>query len=392
MSEIYLDNAATTPMSPKVIDVITDQMKNDFGNASSTYQLGRQARHVIDQARHQIAQAINAQDGEIIFTSGGSESNNTAIFGTAYSRKDIGKKIITTKIEHPSVLNPMKRLEKQGYEVVYLDVDESGHISLDQLKKELTPDTILVSIMAVNNEVGSIMPIQKIGELVADSNAYFHVDAVQGMGSIDLDVKKMKIDFLSVSAHKINGPKFLGFLYENSKITIPDLVLGGEQEMKRRAGTENVPGIAGFGEAVKELMTMGHASLQKKYKHFQDIILNTLDKAGIKYHINGGRGENVSHHVLNLQIDGVSTTVLQTMLDLNGYAVSGGSACTAGSLEPSHVLIACFGADSPRIKESIRISFGRYNTDEEVSRFAKKLAEIAQEKQSSEKQLLSKRK
>ncbi|ARD06851.1 cysteine desulfurase [Lactobacillus amylolyticus] len=385
MSEIYLDNAATTPMSPKVIDVITDQMKNDFGNASSTYQLGRQARHVIDQARHQIAQAINAQDGEIIFTSGGSESNNTAIFGTAYSRKDIGKKIITTKIEHPSVLNPMKRLEKQGYEVVYLDVDESGHISLDQLKKELTPDTILVSIMAVNNEVGSIMPIQKIGELVADSNAYFHVDAVQGMGSIDLDVKKMKIDFLSVSAHKINGPKFLGFLYENSKITIPDLVLGGEQEMKRRAGTENVPGIAGFGEAVKELMTIGHASLQKKYKHFQDIILNTLDKAGIKYHINGGRGENVSHHVLNLQIDGVSTTVLQTMLDLNGYAVSGGSACTAGSLEPSHVLIACFGADSPRIKESIRISFGRYNTDEEVSRFAKKLTEIAQEKQSSEK-------
>lgn len=385
MSEIYLDNAATTPMSPKVIDVITDQMKNDFGNASSTYQLGRQARHVIDQARHQIAQAINAQDGEIIFTSGGSESNNTAIFGTAYSRKDIGKKIITTKIEHPSVLNPMKRLEKQGYEVVYLDVDESGHISLDQLKKELTPDTILVSIIAVNNEVGSIMPIQKIGELVADSNAYFHVDAVQGMGSIDLDVKKMKIDFLSVSAHKINGPKFLGFLYENSKITIPDLILGGEQEMKRRAGTENVPGIAGFGEAVKELMTIGHASLQKKYKHFQDIILNTLDKAGIKYHINGGRGENVSHHVLNLQIDGVPTTVLQTMLDLNGYAVSGGSACTAGSLEPSHVLIACFGADSPRIRESIRISFGRYNTDEEVSRFAKKLAEIAQEKQSSEK-------
>lgn len=385
MSEVYLDNAATTPMSPKVIDVITEQMKNDFGNASSTYQLGREARHAIDIARHQIAESINADDGEIIFTSGGSESNNTAIFGTAYSRQEVGKKIITTKIEHPSVLNPMKRLEKEGYQVVYLDVDETGHISLEQLKQELTPDTILVSIMAVNNEVGSIMPIQQIGELVEKSNAYFHVDAVQGMGSIDLDVKKMKIDFLSVSAHKINGPKFLGFLYENKNITIPDLVLGGEQEMKRRAGTENVPGIAGFGEAVKELMAVGHDNLQKKYQHFQDIILTTLDQVGVNYHINGGRGQAVSHHVLNLQIDGVSTTVLQTMLDLNGYAVSGGSACTAGSLEPSHVLVACFGADSPRIKESIRISFGRYNTDEEVSKFAQKLAEIAHEKQSKSK-------
>ena len=273
MREIYLDNAATTPMSPKVINVITDEMKNDFGNASSTYELGRKARNVIDKARHQIAESINAKDGEIIFTSGGSESNNTAIFGTAYSRKNSGKKIITTKIEHPSVLNPMKRLEQEGYNIVYLDVDETGHISLDQLKKELTPDTILVSTMAVNNEVGSIMPLKEIGELVKDSNAYFHVDNVQGMGTIDIDVKAMHIDLLSVSAHKINGPKFLGFLYENADINIPNLVLGGEQETKRRAGTENVPGIAGFGEAVKELLEIGHESLQEKYAHFKDIIL-----------------------------------------------------------------------------------------------------------------------
>lgn len=384
MSEIYLDNAATTPMSPKVIDVITEEMKNTYGNASSTYQLGRKARRVIDQARHQIASAIGAKDGEIIFTSGGSESNNTAIFGTAYSRKEVGKKIITTKIEHPSVLNPMKRLEEQGYDVVYLDVDETGHISLDQLKKELTPDTILVSIMAVNNEVGSIMPIKEIGKLVAPTNAYFHVDAVQGMGTIDIDVKEMQIDFLSVSAHKINGPKFLGFLYENNDITIPDLVLGGEQEMKRRAGTENVPGIAGFGEAVKELMEIGHDQIQKKYARFQKIIIDELDKEKIRYHINGGVGKNESHHVLNLQIDGVSTTVLQTMLDLSGFAVSGGSACTAGSLEPSHVLIACFGPDSPRVKESIRISFGRYNKDSEIQEFAERLAKLAKEKQNKE--------
>lgn len=372
-------------MSPKVIEVITNEMKNDFGNASSTYELGRKARRVIDQARHQIANSINAKDNEIIFTSGGSESNNTAIFGTAYSRMKIGKHIITTRIEHPSVLNPMKRLEKEGYDVTYLDVDETGHISLSDLKKALTPDTILVSIMAVNNEVGSIMPLKEIGEIVADSNAYFHVDAVQGMGSIDIDVKEMKIDLLSCSAHKINGPKFLGFLYENNALNLPDLVLGGEQEMKRRAGTENVPGIAGFGEAVKELMAIGHAQLQEKYAHFQDLILHELDQEKIKYHINGGRAQNDSHHVLNLQIDGVSTTVLQTMLDLNGYAVSGGSACTAGSLEPSHVLIACFGADSPRIKESIRISFGRYNTDYEVQAFAKTLAKIAKEKQAKNK-------
>lgn len=385
MREIYLDNAATTPMSPKVIDIITDEMKNDFGNASSTYEIGRRARNVVDKARHQIAQSINAKDGEIIFTSGGSESNNTAIFGTAYGRKDIGKKIITTKIEHPSVLNPMKRLEQEGYNVVYLDVDETGHISLDELKKELTPDTILVSIMAVNNEVGSIMPLKEIGDIVKDSNAYFHVDNVQGMGTIDIDVKDMNIDFLSVSAHKINGPKFLGFLYENSDIDIPNLVLGGEQETKRRAGTENVPGIAGFGEAVKELSEIGHDSIQEKYAHFQDIILDALNENNIEYEINGGYGQGFSHHVLNLHFNGVSTISLQTNLDLNGFAVSGGSACTAGSLEPSHVLIACFGADSPRISESIRISFGRYNTDEEVEAFAKKLVEIVQRIQSKNK-------
>ena len=385
MREIYLDNAATTPMSPKVIDVITDEMKNDFGNASSTYELGRKARNVIDRARHQIATSINAKDGEIIFTSGGSESNNTAIFGTAYSRNNIGKKIITTKIEHPSVLNPMKRLEHEGYNVVYLDVDKTGHISLDQLKHELTPETILVSIMAVNNEVGTIMPLKKIGEIVENSNAYFHVDNVQGMGTIDIDVKAMNIDFLSVSAHKINGPKFLGFLYENSDINIPNLVLGGEQETKRRAGTENVPGIAGFGEAVKELSEIGHDSLQKKYAYFQDIILKALNDNHVDYEINGGYGPGYSHHVLNLWIKGVSTTSMQTNLDLNGYAVSGGSACTAGSLEPSHVLIACFGADSPRINESIRISFGRYNTEEEVKSFAQELVKIAKRIQSKNK-------
>lgn len=239
--------------------------------------------------------------------------------------------------------------------------------------------------MAVNNEVGTIMPLKEIGALVKESNAYFHVDNVQGMGTIKIDVKDMNIDFLSVSAHKINGPKFLGFLYENADIDIPNLILGGEQETKRRAGTENVPGIAGFGEAVREVSEIGRDALQKKYAHYQDIILKELDDHQINYEINGGYGPGYSHHVLNLHLNGVSTTSLQTNLDLNGFAVSGGSACTAGSLEPSHVLIACFGENSPRINESIRISFGRYNTDEEIEQFAQELVKIVQRIQSKNK-------
>lgn len=376
MSEIYLDNAATTPMSPKVIKVISEEMKNDFGNASSTYELGRKARRAIDHARSEIARAINAEDNEIVFTSGGSESNNTVIFGVAHSRQKIGRRIITTKIEHPSVLKPMKQLEREGFDVVYLDVDENGRISLADLEKALTPETILVSTMAVNNEIGTINPLSKIGALVAQSNAYFHVDAVQGLGNINIDVKQMKIDLLSTSAHKINGPKFLGFLYENKEIKLPPLIYGGEQETKRRAGTENVPGIAGFGEAVNEIASVDKEALQEKYQDLQKIILNELNNAKIDYQINGGTQEFDSHHILNLRFNGLSTSVIQTNLDLAGVAVSSGSACTAGSVEPSHVLIACFGKNSPRIRESIRISFGRFTTRDEVIVFAKKLVKI----------------
>ena len=376
MTEIYLDNAATTPMSAKVIKVIAEEMKTDFGNASSTYELGRKARHVIDLARQEAAGAINASENEIIFTSGGSESNNTAIFGTAHSRENIGKRIITTKIEHPSVLKPMQQLEKEGYDVIYLDVDADGRISLADLKNALTPQTILVSVMAVNNEVGTINPLTEIGAIVRQSNAYFHVDAVQGLGNINLDVAKMNIDLLSTSAHKINGPKFLGFLYERNSIKLPPLIYGGEQETKRRAGTENVPGIAGFGEAISEIGAIDKNELQANYQKLQKIILNELDQAKIEYQVNGGTKKFDSHHVLNLHFTNVNTTILQTNLDLAGFAVSGGSACTAGTLEPSHVLVACFGKSSPRISESIRISFGRYTTAEEVSAFARQLVKI----------------
>ena len=353
-------------------------MTNDFGNASSQHAFGRKARQVVEAARHQLAETINAEDKEIIFTSGGSESNNTAIFGTARARKKIGKKIITTKVEHPSVLNPMKRLAQEGYEIVYLDVDEAGHINLKDLKRELTPDTILVSVMAVNNEVGSIMPLKEIGELVKDSNAYFHVDDVQGFGNIEIDVKDMNIDLLSTSAHKVNGPKFLGFLYEKNGLNVSNLLLGGEQELKRRPGTENVPGIAGFGVAAQELREMDKKQLQENYRKFQQIILDELDQNKIDYEINGSLKGAVSHHVLNLWLKGVGTYSALTNLDLNGYAVSGGSACTAGSLNPSHVLEAMYGKNSPRIEESIRISFGRFTTADEVKGFADSLVKMCQ--------------
>lgn len=375
---VYLDNAATTPMDPKVIEKISSEMTNDFGNASSQHAFGRRARQVVEAARHQLAETINAEDKEIIFTSGGSESNNTAIFGTARARKKIGKKIITTKVEHPSVLNPMKRLAQEGYEIVYLDVDKAGHINLKDLKRELTPDTILVSVMAVNNEVGSIMPLKEIGELVKDSNAYFHVDDVQGFGNIEIDVKDMNIDLLSTSAHKVNGPKFLGFLYEKNGLNVSNLLLGGEQELKRRPGTENVPEIAGFGVAAQELREMDKKQLQENYRKFQQIILDELDQNKIDYEINGSLKGAVSHHVLNLWLKGVGTYSALTNLDLNGYAVSGGSACTAGSLNPSHVLEAMYGKNSPRIEESIRISFGRFTTADEVKGFADSLVKMCQ--------------
>ncbi|MFR0539758.1 cysteine desulfurase family protein [Lactobacillus delbrueckii] len=381
MKQVYLDNAATTPMSPTVIDVIADEMANDFGNASSTHTLGRKARNSVEKARHTIAQAINAKDQEIIFTSGGSESNNTVIFGVAEMQKAVGRHLITTKIEHESVLKSMQHLEELGYEVTYLDVDRDGHISLDQLREAIRPDTILVSVMAVNNEVGSINPLKDIGQIVKDSQAFFHVDAVQGLGNIDLDVEEMGIDFMSTSAHKINGPKFLGFLYERDGIRLPNRIYGGDQELKRRAGTENVPGIAGFGQAVAEVQAESKADLQAKYTDFQKIILSRLDESGVAYEVNSPLTGLVSHHVLNLRLNGLSTYVLLANLDLAGFAVSGGSACTAGSLTPSHVLTAMFGQDSPKVSESIRISFGRYNTAEEVEAFAAALVKVARKLQ-----------
>jgi len=369
MKQVYLDNAATTPMAASVIEKMTDQMTNNFGNASSTHAFGRAAREVLDDSRHVIAQSINAADDDIIFTSGGTEGDNTAVIQTAWARQDLGKHIITTAIEHQAILKSAAYLEEHGFEVTYLPVDEHGNISVDDVKAALRPDTILVSIMMGNNEVGSRMPIHEIGELLKDHQAWFHTDAVQAYGLLDIDVQRDHIDMLSTSAHKINGPKYLGFLYKHNGVNFPSYLKGGEQEDKRRAGTENIPAIAGFATAVQELTVAEKAHRQTKYHEFKQYIVDQLTANGIDFEVNGSLGEDALQHVLNLWIKGISTYTLQTNLDLGGVAVSGGSACTAGSLEPSHVLIAMFGENSPRIAESIRLSFGRYTTTEDLDQF-----------------------
>lgn len=375
--EIYLDNAATTPMAPEVLNEMVDKMANVYGNASTLYGLGRQAHTVMENSRQVIANSINAaSDEEIIFTSGGSESDNTAVTQTAIARQSLGKHIITTAIEHEAILKPLHALEEQGFDVTYLPVDEHGRISLDDFKAALRDDTILVTIMMGNNEVGSRMPIHEIGEILKDHQAWFHTDAVQAYGSLDIDVQRDHIDLLSTSAHKINGPKMIGFLYKREGVNFPSLIKGGDQEEKRRAGTENVPAIAGMATATKLLTADVKAEKRARFHGFKEQVVAGLTANGVDFAINGSlEGDNLEH-VLNIWIKGVSTYVMQTNLDLAGVAVSGGSACTAGSIEPSHVLTAMFGADSPRIAESIRLSFGAQTTSADIDAFIKNVSAI----------------
>ncbi|SFV40791.1 cysteine desulfurase family protein [Ligilactobacillus acidipiscis] len=377
MKYIYLDNAGTTPMATEVIYKMKETMKDTFGNASATNYYGRQARMVLDNCRHVIARSINAQnDNEIIFTSGGSESDNTAIIGTAAARQNVGKHLITTCIEHEAVLKPMHFLESRGFEVTYLPVDQNGEISLSDLKQALRDDTILVSIMTGNNEVGSKMPIHEIGEIVAESNAWFHTDAVQAYGLLDIDVQADQIDLLSTSAHKLNGPKMTGFLYCRTDHNYEALIKGGDQELKRRAGTENIPAIAGFAEAVKINSSEKKAAHRKAYYAFKHQLVDGLRQNGIEVEVNGKIDEGELPHVLNLWFKGKKSDALLTNLDLKGISASAGSACTAGSLEPSHVLTAMYGEKDPRISESLRFSFGAFNTSADISAVIQALTEI----------------
>ncbi|MGN1282957.1 MAG: cysteine desulfurase family protein [Limosilactobacillus sp.] len=376
MKEIYLDNAATTPMTPAVIDEMTTQMKESWGNASTGYSYGREAKLVLENSRHVLAQSINADDNEIVLTSGGTEGDNTAIIQTAMTRQNLGKHIITTAIEHEAVLKPLHYLEEQGFEVTYLPVDENGNISLDDFKAALRDDTILVTIMSGNNEVGSRMPIHEIGEILKDHQAWFHTDAVQTYGLLPIDVKRDHIDLLSTSAHKLNGPKMMGFLYRRDGINFPSYLKGGDQETKRRAGTENVPAVAAFAKAVTIDSPEEKQARRERFYHFKQKIVQGLTENGIDFAVNGEIKSDNLNQILNIWFKGISTYIMQTDLDLAGIAVSGGSACTAGSIEPSHVLTAMFGADSPRISESIRISFGALNTEEDVDKLIAVIVKI----------------
>ena len=375
---IYLDHAATTPMAKEVIDVMTQALNENYGNASSIHQVGKKNRVLIDYARQTMAKSIGAQTTEIVITSGGTESDNTAILKTAEHFESRGKHIITTNVEHPAVLNPMKYLETKGFDITYLPVDESGRITVEQVKEAVRPDTILVSVMYGNNEVGSIMPVKEIGQYLnnLDQEIVFHTDAVQAYGAIDLDVEDLNVDLLSVSAHKMNGPKGIGFLYVREGLNLPSLLLGGEQENKHRAGTENVPAILAFQKAIE----LHQENLKDNYNHLLNLkqtFIELLDESGVEFSVNGSL-EHSLPHVLSLCIPSMRSDMLLIQMDLRGVALSAGSACTAGTLEPSHVLTAMFSEDAVEIDHTLRFSFGTQTTVDEIKRTVDILKEVTE--------------
>lgn len=367
----YFDHAATTPMRPEVLEAMTPYFLEQYGNPSSIHGVGRKARAALDASRRTLATWIGATPNEIVFTSGGTESDNYALFGAAYANRHKGKHVITTKVEHHAVLHAMGQLEREGFDVTYLDVDESGAVSVAALKDALRDDTILVSVMYGNNEVGTIQPIADIGMLLAGRDTLFHTDAVQALGTEAIDVHALGVDLLSASAHKVNGPKGIGFLFIKTGVKLATRSFGGQQERKRRAGTENVPGAVGFSRAA-ELVIAERNERVTAYREMADTLLHTLDELGVEYEVNGA---NRLPHIVNLYLPGIELEPFLIMMDMRGYAISSGSACTAGTIEPSHVLTAMYG-QSDRTKQSVRISFGLGNTVDDVTRLAERLHEV----------------
>lgn len=374
MKEIYLDHAATTPMEEKVTKKMTAVFNEIYGNPSSVHSHGRKARKLLDEARNTIASSINANEKEIIFTSGGTEADNMAVIGAALANREKGNHIITSSQEHHAVLHAAEQLEVLGFEVTYLPVNEHGRVAPEKLKKALRDDTILVSIMFVNNETGVIQPINEIAEILKDHQAYFHTDAVQAYGLLDIDVKMLGIDLLTTSAHKINGPKGIGFLFAEETVKMNRLLFGGEQERKRRPGTENVAAVVGFEKAVELVMT-AKAERNKQYGLYKKLFIEELKQRKIDFALNGEQ-ENTINTIVNISFPGTNVEQLLTNLDLAGISASSGSACTAGSIEPSHVLSAMFGESNPCTTNSIRFSFGSANTEENSIEAANRVANI----------------
>lgn len=373
MERIYLDHAATSPIHPEVAEAMTAVLTENYGNPSSIHSFGRESRRVVDDARAIIARTIHAGFNDIIFTGSGTEADNMAIFGAARSKKS--GHIITSAVEHHAVLHACEALEREGFEVTYLPVNDEGTVSVSSVEDALRNDTILVSIMSGNNETGAIQPIEEIGRLLASHPALFHTDAVQAYGVLPIDVKKLNVDFLAVSGHKINGPKGIGALYIKPGTVIAPLLYGGEQERKRRAGTENTAAIAGMAKAA-EIAEKTREERAARYLEMKQYFIDTLSGQGASFSVNS-KVEQSLPHVLNLFFPETDVEAFLVNLDMAGIAASSGSACTAGSIEPSHVLTAMFGEDSKKLRSSIRFSFGFNNTMKQIEQAALETAKIA---------------
>ncbi|NLY78167.1 MAG: cysteine desulfurase NifS [Tissierellia bacterium] len=370
---IYMDNAATTRVKKEVLEEMLPYFSENYGNPSSVYTLGSKSKNAVEIARERVAKAINAKPSEIFFTAGGSEADNWAIKGVAFANRNKGNHIITSKIEHHAVLHTCEYLEKQGFRVTYLDVDEYGIVDLEQLKESITDETILITIMFANNEIGTIQPIKEIGEIAKSHGIYFHTDAVQAVGHINIDVDDLNIDLLSMAAHKFYGPKGVGALYVRKGVKLDSLIAGGGQERSRRAGTENVPGIVGMGKAI-ELAYEHLEESNKKLIELRDRLINKVFENIDHVRLNGHPTQRLPGNV-NLCFEFIEGESMLLSLDMEGIAASSGSACTSGSLEPSHVLLA-IGLPHEIAHGSLRLSLGDFNTEEEVDYVVEKLTEI----------------
>lgn len=363
MRKVYLDNAATTALSPRVLEAMLPYFTQYYGNPSSVHAFGREAKQGLDRARDQVAKALHCDPSEVIFTGCGTESDNTVLLGVAQRYRNKGKHIITTNVEHHAILHTCEYLEKQGYSVTYLPVDQDGLVTAEQVAAAIRPDTILVSIMFANNEVGTIMPIQEIGAVCKEKGVLFHTDAVQAVGHIPVDVQAMHIDMLSLSAHKFHGPKGVGALYCRKGIRLPSYIMGGAQERGRRAGTENVAGIVGLGAAI-QLATEQLEENRAKMTALRDRLMTGIQARISEVKLNGHPTNRLPNNV-NFSFKYIEGESILLMLDMNGIAASSGSACTSGSLDPSHVLLA-LGLPHEIAHGSVRLTLGDETTEEDI--------------------------
>jgi len=375
MDNVYFDNSATTKLDEEVLKEMMPYLTEQYGNASSIYKIGRNSKKAIEEVREKVAKTLNCEPNEIYFTAGGTESDNTAIRGIAYSYKERGNHIITSKIEHPAVLETCKQLEREGFEVTYLDVDSNGLIDTNQLLNSIKETTILITIMYANNEIGTIQPIKEIGIIAKEKGVFFHTDAVQAVGSLRIDVKELNIGSLSMSAHKFYGPKGIGVLYVRKNIKFQKIMNGGHQERNKRAGTENVAGIVGLGKAI-ELAYERLEIHNKRIQELRDYYVEEIKKQIPYIKINGDMKNRLPGNS-NISFEFIEGEGILLNLDLKGIYASSGSACTSGSLDPSHVLLA-IGLPHEIAHGSLRISIGKYNTKEEVDYLIENLVKIVQ--------------